>query len=315
MRKYPLHYLNEEEFENLSILICNKILGAAIIPFAKGKDRGKDGRFTGKANCFPSKIHSWDGTVIIQAKHTSRENASCSDSDFVMILQSEIPKIQALKKDNEIDYYLLFTNRKLTGVQDSKIREPFIGSGIIYEIIAGEKIQQFLQEYPDIIRTAKLNDLLKPLEFDESDLKKIIIALHNAISENRDLNDIVDFIKIDLEKKNELNNLSKSYFDDVIKKDFDNFRQIKTFPFSPINSSLKDLYEDTISELNAKITLRKDEFVEFENMLDKFYNFVISNDTDIPVQNDGSLYSFATDEICLELNDLNDNGKLFLQSF
>jgi uncharacterized protein YydD (DUF2326 family) len=38
-------------------------------------------------------------------------------------------------------------------------------------------------------------------------------------------------------------------------------------------------------------------------------------DSDIPIQNDGSLYLFTTDEICLELNDLDDNGKLFLQSF
>jgi len=38
-------------------------------------------------------------------------------------------------------------------------------------------------------------------------------------------------------------------------------------------------------------------------------------DSDIPTQNDGSLYSFMSDEVCLELNDLNDNGKLFMQSF
>jgi uncharacterized protein YydD (DUF2326 family) len=38
-------------------------------------------------------------------------------------------------------------------------------------------------------------------------------------------------------------------------------------------------------------------------------------DSDIPAQNDGSLYSFEQEEICLQLNDLDDNGKLFGQSF
>ena len=38
-------------------------------------------------------------------------------------------------------------------------------------------------------------------------------------------------------------------------------------------------------------------------------------DSDIPTQNDDSLYHFEHNEICLELNDLNDNGKLFKQSF
>ena len=43
--RYPLYYLNCDEFENLVILICNHILGSATIPFAKGKDGGKDGKF------------------------------------------------------------------------------------------------------------------------------------------------------------------------------------------------------------------------------------------------------------------------------
>ena len=61
MRTYPLHYLNAEDFENLANVICNKILGEATIPFAKGTDGGRDGRFHGKANCFPSETAPWEG--------------------------------------------------------------------------------------------------------------------------------------------------------------------------------------------------------------------------------------------------------------
>ncbi|MDR0604327.1 MAG: hypothetical protein LBG80_08515 [Bacteroidales bacterium] len=278
MRIYPLHYLNEQEFENLSILICNKILGTATIPFARGKDGGKDGRFIGKANCFPSEAQTWNGKIIIQAKHTTKENASCSDSDFQAVLRKEIPAIQNLKENNELDYYLLFTNRKLTGIQNGNIIKIFNSQRITYEIIANEKIQQFLQEYPDIVRTAKLNDLLRPLSFDEADLKEIIIAIHTVINKKENLNNIVDFTKIDLDRKNELNSLSKSYFDDVIKRNFEYFKQITDFLSSPVNSNLKDLYEDTINELNAKITVRRDEFIEFENLLEEFYDYVINND-------------------------------------
>jgi hypothetical protein len=32
-------------------------------------------------------------------------------------------------------------------------------------------------------------------------------------------------------------------------------------------------------------------------------------------RNDGSLYSFSKEEICLELNDFDDNGKIFTTSF
>jgi hypothetical protein len=282
MRIYPLHYLNEQIFENLATQICTEILGEGTIPFAQGKDGGRDGRFHGKANYFPSNSQPWEGKIVIQAKHTTKENASCSDSIFSTILKNDvIPAIKNLQKDNLIDYYLLFTNRKLTGIKDSEIEKQILSeTGITNVVIGNEKIQQFLQTYPNIARALKLNDLLRPLEFDESDLKDVITVLHDALKDNHELPKLVDFTSLDLEKKNDLNNLSKAYFDDVIKKDFEHFSQINNFLSSPINTFLKDLYNDTISELNAKITIRRDEFVEFENMLDEFYKYVIYNDTD-----------------------------------
>ena len=56
--RYPLYNMTCDDFENLVVLICHYILGAAVSPFAKGKDGGKDGKFVGKANCFPSECAS-----------------------------------------------------------------------------------------------------------------------------------------------------------------------------------------------------------------------------------------------------------------
>ncbi|MFI3261931.1 MAG: ABC-three component system protein [Rikenellaceae bacterium] len=280
MRKFPLHYLSEDDFENLTTLICNKILGVATIPFAKGKDKGKDARFTGMANCFPSESKPWNGKIIIQAKHTSKENASCSDSDFQSTLKNtEIVKVKTLKKGGELDYYMLFTNRKLTGIKDSCLKELFDKDEIEYEIIADEKIQQLLQSYPDIIKAAKLNDLLRPLEFDESDLKEIIIAIHEAIHNKKIVNVITDFSKIDIEKKNKLNNLSKTYFEDSVKKNFENFGRIETFLSSPINVELREQYDDSTNELNAKIALIRGEYAEFGHLLEDLYDYIINNNS------------------------------------
>jgi uncharacterized protein YydD (DUF2326 family) len=38
-------------------------------------------------------------------------------------------------------------------------------------------------------------------------------------------------------------------------------------------------------------------------------------DSDIPVLSDGTKYQFVKKEICLELNDKDDSGRLFLHSF
>ena len=280
MRKYPLHYINEDDFENLATLICRKILGEAVIPFAKGTDGGRDGRFHGKANSFPSLSEPWKGKIVIEAKHSSKENSSCSDNEFKQILKKDIlPKIERLKKVEKIDFYLLFTNRKLTGKQDEKIEDLIDASTDIPNvIIADEKIQQWLQSYPDIVKEAKLQDLLRPLQFDESDLKSVIEEFHKYSPTGNTLNKkVVDFSYIEIEKKNELNKLSKDYFDNVMKRHYCHFESINSFLKDPVNKALKEQFDDLVDELNAKITIYQNEYYAFEKLLDELYDYVISN--------------------------------------
>ena len=280
MRKYPLYDLDDKEFENLTILLCRKILGEGVIPFAQGTDGGRDAKFNGKANCFPSESKPWEGKIVIQAKHTNKINASCSDSDFQRKLKNEVlPAIERLKAINKIEYYLLFTNSKLPGKQDEKIEDLIdANTGISNVIIADEKIQQWLQSYPDIVKEAKLQDLLRPLQFDESDLKSVIEVFHKYLpsSDTIDKN-VVDFSYVEMEKKNKLNKLSKDYFDNVMQRHYSHFESIRTFLKDPINKSLKEQFDDLVDELNAKITIYQNEYFAFERLLDELYDYVISN--------------------------------------
>ena len=142
--KYPLENLTDTEFEDLVALICDQILGMGTIVFSLGKDGGKDAKFSGKANNYPSKTEPWNGKIIIQAKHTQQNGASCSDSAFKRIVKEEvIPAISKLVKNNEINFYLLFTNRKLSGIEDKKI--VILGEGLTdYRI--HDKIIRILRE-------------------------------------------------------------------------------------------------------------------------------------------------------------------------
>lgn len=283
--RYPLYDLNCDEFEDLVVLICNHILGTAAIPFAKGKDGGRDGKFIGQANKIPSDSNPWKGKIIIQAKHTTKINASCSDSYFNRIIDNEvIPAIESLKDENDIDYYLLFTNRSLTGNQDyvisKKINEA---TGIPNILIAEEKIQMYLKEYPDVVRAAKLNRLLMPFEFDESDLRDVIIFLHKQIKEGNAVPAKTGFEYPGLEKKNELNNLSKNYFDNAVRRSMDDFDKIRQFLSDSINQDIEALYADAVSELNAKIALalKREQFYEFEQVLEACYDNMVRDNTDV----------------------------------
>jgi len=80
--KYAYEDLSPEQFEKLVVLLCKRLLGISVQGFAKGPDAGKDAKFVGTAEIFPSKSAPWGGTTIIQAKHTNGYNKHFSESDF-----------------------------------------------------------------------------------------------------------------------------------------------------------------------------------------------------------------------------------------
>ena len=275
--KYPLYNLNDEDFEKLSALICEQILGAGTIVFSSGKDGGRDAKFTGKADNFPSKSEPWDGRFIIQAKHTTKPVASCSDSKFKTILKDELPKLRELKKQSKIDFYLVFTNRKLSGLQGPKI-ENLIDeeTGVENCILGEERIQLWLQEYPGIVKTLGLNKLLMPLEFYEKDLQEIVVAFSESKISKEELKTIQhDLVRIPIEEKNKLNNLGKEYFDNVLTSSFSDFERIKSFLKDPQNEEYKKMYNNTVSDLQAKIILKKNEFYAFEEVLEHICDYVL----------------------------------------
>ena len=275
--KYPLHNLLNKEFEDLVALICHKILGTGVIIFSDGKDGGRDAKFTGTANRFPSERNPWNGKFIVQAKHTTKPEASCSDSDFNTTLKKELPKLKNLKEDGKVDYYLLFTNRKLSGLQDHKI-EDFIDNEVnVKNIILGEeKIQLWLQEHPKIVNIMGLNKLLLPLEFYEKDLQEIIIVFSKTKIFKNELSAIQsDLTRIPIEEKNRLNNLGKVYFDNVLKDSFSDFEKIKCFLEDPINDEYKTKYYNTVTDLQDEIIVHREEYNAFEEILNRLYKLIL----------------------------------------
>src|SRR5690606_4555683 len=111
-------------FEKLINTLCQHLLGMGVISFSEGKDGGRDGVFSGRAERFPSDTDQrWEGKFIIQAKHTSSPVASCSDAEFKRLIDKEIPKLKKLRQEDAVDCYLLFTNRKYTGIAGEALCE------------------------------------------------------------------------------------------------------------------------------------------------------------------------------------------------
>jgi len=288
---YRLENISKDDFERLVNMICQRILGTGVIEFAEGTDGGRDGRFTGTAEKFPSSKDCWKGKFIIQVKHASSPIASCSDSSFQnKIIKEEIPKLKTLKANNELDNYLLFTNRKYTGIKGIEIVNTIrkeVGIDNV-EIIGKEVINSHLAQNKTIRDVFDLDKYTLPFEFTDSDLKELVINFKDEIRKSKtELKDGIkkiksDFRFIDKDIKNEKNNLSKKFFDNVIKEySLKYFSQIDDFLQNPINEELSETYQDLTMELNSIITIKREDFLTFEEIFVYLYDYVKERNEDL----------------------------------
>lgn len=286
--RYFLEEISEDKFEELIGVICSKILGMGTVVFTKGRDGAKDGRFSGIANCYPSEQEPWKGEFIIQAKHTTNPIASCSDGEFFSnqssILNKEIRRLKQLINDGlKIDNYLLFTNRKYTGtvgenaLKHLQTKLTINDDEINCAIIGIEKIKEYLRMYPDIPKIFNLGIRYKPLRFFADDIKEVIITFHKYHKKIEIENDS-DFMYINKEEKNKLNNLSKDYFDYLKQDSLPYFNEVDNFLKNPINLVFKDYYLDTVRELNSKIIEDRDEYYRFEEIINEIYYKILESD-------------------------------------
>ncbi len=285
MNQYPLENLTWQEFEELVILICQEILGIAAQKFADGKDGARDSSFNGTAKLYPSENNPWNGVFIIQAKHTKTINASTSDNDFfenkTSLIKKEINRLKEVKEKESIENYIIFTNRKHSGTKYSEVIQ-YIKSELEIqnvEIIGKELIELYLNKYPHVAHTVGLSKFMFPLRFREKNIKEVIIAFSDTIGDLAHNVDhyLQDYTQISKERKNELNNLAKDYFEFMKQRSLPYFNQIEEFLKSPSNTVFTRKYSNTVSDLQATILLERDRFGEFQHLLEHIINYVVEN--------------------------------------
>lgn len=274
---YRLELLESGAFENLVNSICQTFLGMGVIEFSEGKDGGRDGLFEGVAESYPSKREPWKGKFIIQAKHTANPIASCSHSDFEpTLIDKEILKLIKLKLNGDVDNYLLFTNRKYTGVIGEKIRKRIIvETGIKNVAIIGKETlnNQYLNQNKSIVRLFGLDMLHIPFDFSDEEIMELITVFKKQLPEIKiNLKEQVeklkfDFFRIDIVEKNNKNGLSEEYYkNEILSRSLSDFDKIESFLGNPINEELKEQYFDIATELSQIITIKRANFDAFEEI-------------------------------------------------
>lgn len=281
MANYPLHYLaSEYEFESLVWDICRIQLGEGTTKFAPGKDGGRDAKFVGTANCFPSKTSPLKGRTIIQAKWTRTETASCSDSDFRNLLSgTEAPKAAKLRQNGELDHWLIFTNRRKTAGADHELETGLLAlTGAKTVHLRGiEDISGLLRGEQQLVRQYQLQQLTVPLRIHPETLRTVVTTIHRkwpAASNNSSFN-FSNYRGIGA--KNVTNRMPADYFKHIKDRSEPHFRSVKEFLENPRNAAIARDYHAVADEFQHKIVVGKANYPDFAEIIDALYCEITAN--------------------------------------
>ena len=286
--KYAYEDLSDDQFEQLVVLICQRLLGISVQGFAKGPDGGRDAKFVGKAELHPSKAAPWVGTTIVQAKHTNGYNRHFSEGDFYnpatdnTILGEEIPRIKRLREKKQLDNYMLFANRRLSGNAESEIRKHIsdrcgIPESSIY-LCDVEQFERLLKLFPDIPKLANLDPIDSPLIVSPDDLSEVVQAFARQRETIVAVIDDPPTSRTSYEEKNAVNNMREEYAVAQRKKYLKETSQIRTFLAAPENAELLALYESVVDEFQLKIIAKQKNHQHFDEVMEYLADLLFSRD-------------------------------------
>jgi hypothetical protein len=276
---YRLYELDDKEFEDLTCRICMQILGLGTVSFSAGKDGGRDARFSGTATRFPSTASQATGKFVIQCKHTTVPGASCSDSSFQTLFKAELPKITQLVADGALEYYLLFTNRSLTGGMEQKLLKKLNGiKGVKAAwVLADDPIRQHLDLNPTVWRSMGFQQALT-FRFSPEDINEVIRSFHATVTNGSgQFSSAKDFDFVPKDKKNAVNGLSKSYYEFLKRDSLPSFGRIRTFLQDERNAEVRNFYHEAADELKQKIITFRASFHTFDEVLTHVFDLIVSD--------------------------------------
>lgn len=116
---YALHTLGWKAFQNLCVTITGEVWGQTVQSFFDSHDGGRDGAFHGKWRSKDGE--AFEGSFTAQCKFSAKVDKQLQLAD----LKDELKKAKRLAARGLSDNYFLFTNARLTGAAEEKIRKGF----------------------------------------------------------------------------------------------------------------------------------------------------------------------------------------------
>jgi hypothetical protein len=286
--KYAYEDLGDEQFEQLIVFLCQRLLGISVQGFAKGPDGGRDAKFVGTAELHPSKAAPWRGTTIIQAKHTNGYNRNFSESDFYSttgkntVLGEEIPRIRKLRSKDQLDHYMLFSNRRLAGNAESEIRAYISNSCDLPQesiyLCGVEQLEILLKTFPQVATLADLDPVDSPLIISPDDLAEVVQDFARQKDNLCTVLDTPPKPRVSYDRKNKINRMSNEYAKNLRKRYLKETAEIRTFLAAPENLELLHMYESVVEEFHFKIIAKRKDYQTFDEVMEYLLDLLFKRD-------------------------------------
>jgi hypothetical protein len=198
------------------------------------------------------------------------------------VLGKEIPRIKKLREAKQLDHYMLFANRRLSGNAETLICDYIasqcgIPASSIY-LCGLEQLEIWLKRFPDDAREADLDSVDSPLIVSPDELAEVVQALARHKGGVTTLLDDPPTTRVTYEQKNTLNNMSADYAKAQRLRYLKETAQIRTFLAAPENLDLLRMYESVVNEFQLKIIANRKDYQTFDKVMEYLLDLLYHRD-------------------------------------
>lgn len=278
--------LDDSQFERVVVELARTQFGEGVQEFAAGPDGGRDAKFHGTAERFPSTTSPWQGITVIQAKHTNHLNSHFSERDFSgsglsSVLSNEIPRIRRLFEASYLNNYYLVSNRRLSGnagetIADRISDESGLAKSSIH-IVGIEMLESAVIRNPEILKYARLNPAENPLIASSYEIASVIVEFSDVLQASTPA-PTTPVERVAFTEKNRINGMSDEMAQALEMKNLKYERQIEDFLAHPANTAARENYEEAAFEFKRKIIAYRDQFDSFDRLYNHLLDTLLGRD-------------------------------------
>jgi hypothetical protein len=179
-----------------------------------------------------------------------------SDENEATVLGEELPRIKALRADKALDHYILFSNRRLTGNAETKLRRHICSECNLPEpsvsLCGVEQIEMWLKRFRDAVSMAEIDPVDGPLLVSPDDLAEVVEHLAEHLkTDPLALSPPTERVPYD--RKNTANKMTDAYATALRRNYLKETPQIRAFLAAPENAQLVTRYQSAIEVFELKI--------------------------------------------------------------